>query len=58
MDAELFPADRRTGMTKLKVSFRNFLNAPKKWMSFMAIPVNYGSSTEEKSAPATVILER
>jgi len=27
--AELFHADRRTGMTKLIVAFRNFANAPK-----------------------------
>ena len=28
--AELFQADRRTDMTTLIVSFRNFANAPKK----------------------------
>jgi len=27
--AEFFRADRRTGMTKLIVAFRNFANAPK-----------------------------
>jgi hypothetical protein len=27
--AELFHADRRTGITNLIVAFRNFLNAPK-----------------------------
>jgi len=27
--AELFHADRRTGMTKLIVDFRNFASAPK-----------------------------
>ena len=27
--AELFHADRRTDITKLKVAFRNFKNAPK-----------------------------
>jgi len=29
MGAELFHADRRTDITKLKVAFRNFANAPK-----------------------------
>ena len=31
MRAELFHADRRTDMTKLIVTFRNFANAPKKY---------------------------
>jgi hypothetical protein len=30
MGAELFIADRRTDMTKLTVTSRNFANAPKK----------------------------
>ena len=29
MGVELFHADRRTNMTKLRVAFRNFANAPK-----------------------------
>jgi len=29
MGAELFQADRRTHITKLEVTFRNFANAPK-----------------------------
>ena len=32
--AELFHADGRTDMTKLIVAFRNFANAPKKWLFF------------------------
>jgi len=34
MEAEKFHADRRTGMTKLKVSFRNFPNAPENEYDF------------------------
>ena len=30
LGAELFHADGQTGMTKLTVGFRNFVNAPKK----------------------------
>ena len=33
--AELFHADRRTGMTKLTVAFRNFANAPKTVQCYM-----------------------
>ena len=29
LKAELFRADRRTDLTKLRVAFRNFANAPK-----------------------------
>ena len=34
MGAELFLADRWTGMTKLTVAFRNFVNAPKITLSY------------------------
>jgi len=30
-EAESFPADRRTDMTKVKVVFRNFANASRGW---------------------------
>jgi len=30
--AELFHADRRADMTKVRVAFRNFQNAPKKFL--------------------------
>jgi hypothetical protein len=33
MGAELFQADGRTDMTKLIVAFRNFVNAPNKWLT-------------------------
>jgi len=32
MGAELFHADRRTDMTKLKIAFRNIANAPKNYL--------------------------
>jgi len=38
MEAENFRADRRTGMTKLEVSFRNFANAPKNEYDFSCYP--------------------
>ena len=38
MEAELFHADRRTGKTKLKVSFRNFANATKNEYGFSCYP--------------------
>ena len=41
MGAELFHADRRTGMTKLIVAFRNFANAPKKWPVVYVIRGHY-----------------
>jgi hypothetical protein len=33
--AELFHADGQTDMTKLTVAFRNFANAPKKFLSVL-----------------------
>ena len=40
LGAELFHADRQTGMTRLTVPFRNSANAPKMWVRNCQINVN------------------
>jgi hypothetical protein len=40
LGAELFHADRQTGMTKLTVVFRNSTNVPKMWVRNCQINVN------------------
>jgi len=40
LGAEMFHADRQTGMTKLTVAFRNSANAPKMWVRNWQINVN------------------
>jgi len=44
--AELFHANRRTDMTKLIVTFRNFANAPKNWTE---VNVKYPVRTAQKT---------
>jgi len=41
LKAELFHADRRTDMTKLIVSFRNFVHASKKCYACPCLSFNY-----------------
>ena len=48
--AELFPADRRTDMTKVIVAFRNFANAPKNSTSTLT-QLRSGRRTELGSIP-------